>query len=128
MLHRLETKFGKKHIAVYALIIVFVAGFTTAWLINSIWTSSERPVKRISLSWYTNPDPVNGYQVFKGMTPDANKMTTVLKMQPQNGNRQTVSWTLEELGVAQGQQVCFRVKAFNSVGTSEFSKAICTTL
>lgn len=128
MLHRLEAKFGKKRIAVYAFIIVFLVSFTTGWLIKAIWTSSERPVERLSLSWNTNPDPVNGYQVFKGMIPDANQMRKVLEMQAQNGSRQEVSWTVEELDVAQGQQVCFRVKAFNSEGTSDFSEAICTTL
>lgn len=119
-------QFGIKHNIVYVLIVMVVASLTVYFLIGCR-TPEEPKVKRLTLSWNTNLNPVDEYQVFKGMTPDVNKMTKVQEIEPQKGNRQRVSWTFEDLDVVEGQQVCFRVRAFNSFGESVFSDAVCTT-
>lgn len=119
-------QFDIKHYIVYAFIVLVVASLTVYFLIGRR-TPEEPKVKRLTLSWNTNLNPVDEYQVFKGMTPDVNKMAKVQEIEPQSGNKQKVSWTFEDLDVVEGQQVCFRVRAFNSFGKSVFSDAVCTT-
>jgi hypothetical protein len=119
-------QFGIKHSIVYMLIVMVLASLTVYLLIGRR-TTDEPKVKRLTLSWNTNLNPVDEYQVFKGMTPDVNKMAKVQEIKPQSGNKQRVSWTFEDLDVVEGQQVCFRVRAFNSFGGSVFSDAVCTT-
>ena len=127
MSHYPEARFGTKCIVAYALNI-FAGSLLAFSLISCSSISDKRPAERLSLIWDTHPQPVDGYQVFKGMTPDVNKMMKVLEVEPENGNTQTVTWTFEELNVARDQQVCFRVKAFNSEVISDFSEAVCTNL
>jgi hypothetical protein len=103
---------------------------SSAWLalitaMTAACVSPTSPSPRLTLNWDSNPDVVDGYRVYKGTTAAAGEMTPLLDVQPQAGGRQTVSWTFDELGVASGEQICFRLKALRGAETSDFSQAIC---
>jgi hypothetical protein len=123
-----NSPFRLEHHVLYRLTLLFAASLSMGFL-SGCSTMPEKPdeVQRFTLSWNSSPEPVQGYQVFKGTTPEAEQMIKVREIAPQAGNQQTLSLTYAELGVAQGQQVCFRVKAFTSDKVSSFSEAICTT-
>jgi hypothetical protein len=80
---------------------------------------------KLALSWDVNPSSeyVKGYRVYRGADAGtANQLVSDLS----GTSAQYDAWN--ELGLKSGEQVCFRLKAYNSVGESGFSEAACTTM
>ena len=88
----------------------------------------------LSLSWEPNPatDGVAGYIVYRG--PSAvNATQQVSNLSVSSGvidpNAPAVTYNAGlDLGLSLGAQVCFRLKAYNAAGQSDFSTAACTTI
>lgn len=90
----------------------------------------------LKLSWEPNPseEHVLGYKIFKGRSP-AEAMDTVvfreIAVTEPGFNPQAPSVEFraaEDLELKHGALICFRVKAYNEVGDSPFSRAACTVL
>jgi hypothetical protein len=74
----------------------------------------------IALSWQPNPGAIDGYIVHTGPTPET--ATSVITITPAS----TISYgAFTDLGLGAGDQACFRIKAYNSYGQSDFSDAVC---
>ena len=88
----------------------------------------------LSLSWEPNPatDGVAGYIVYRG--PSAvNATQQVTNLPVSSGvidpNAPAVTYNAGfDLGLNPGAAVCFRLKAYNAAGQSDFSTAACTTI
>ena len=77
----------------------------------------------ITLSWSPVPGNVNGYRVFVGDTAGtATNLVAEVTSSSVTFNAGT------NLGLRIGDRVCFRVKAYNDQGESDFSDAVCATL
>jgi hypothetical protein len=124
MQYHKNTRRTIKHILAYTLIIVIVSGLIGYFFFDAV--IEEPPVERLTLTWDSNREIVDKYEVFNGMHPQVSDMIKIQEVSPQDGDRQTASWTVEELGVAEWPQVCFRVRALNRHGTSDFSEAVCS--
>ena len=77
----------------------------------------------IFLAWRKHPDEsVTGYLVFYGATlPTTTKLVGDV---PETSAR--FFWA--ELGVTKGGNVCFRLKAYNNDGASDFSPGVCAVV
>ena len=76
----------------------------------------------LALAWYPSDD-VDGYIVHAGPTPST--ATVKVSVVP------TASVELDvqtDLGLSPGDNVCFRIKAFNASGVSAFSGAVCAVI
>jgi hypothetical protein len=86
----------------------------------------------IRLSWAPNPETVEGYMIFAGATAGTtNKLVSVLPVTTPGFDPDSPSIEYKaskDLGLALGNNVCFRLKAFNSVGTSAFSDVTCIAI
>ena len=88
----------------------------------------------LSLSWDPNPatDGVAGYIVYRG--PSAvNATQQVTDLSVSSGvidpNAPAVTYNAGlDLGLSLGAQVCFRLKAYNTAGISDYSVAACATI
>ena len=88
--------------------------------------------KTLTLSWAPNPEDqrVQGYIVYVGPTPET--ATTELSDLPIGEVGTTApskdydAWN--DLRLSLGDQACFRLKAYNSTGLSDFSQAACSVL
>lgn len=88
----------------------------------------------LTLMWDPNPPEQNvqGYIVFFGGSPEqASELITDLGVttegfDPQSPAVQYDAW--KDLGLYEGDHVCFRLKAYNEHGQSDFSEAACATL
>jgi len=77
----------------------------------------------VSLSWRSNPDPVDGYVVYNGPTPE--EAVSELTVTPQT----TVQYdTVTDLGLNSGDRTCFRLRAYSKGGVSGFSDAVCVDI
>jgi hypothetical protein len=84
------------------------------------------------LSWLANPEVVDGYRVYYGPTAQ----TTVLELSDLNivrGDIEASSPAVEydaekDLGLANGQQACFRVRAYRASAVSGYSNEACATM
>ena len=96
------------------------------------------PVAALELNWNKNSDEVDGYRIFTHPITNSTPFKAV-KFGPDVLNiskntkkvkgKSIVFFKFTEAQVAQlkpHQGVCFRLKAFNVVGTSGFSDAVCT--
>jgi len=85
----------------------------------------------VTFSWDPNPttDFVLGYRVYTGSTLATATMEVSNLTVGSNGFDATApslnydAWN--DLGLEKGDTVCFRLKAYNSVGSSDFSTGIC---
>lgn len=100
--------------------------------------------EKLTLSWIPNLDLNNsitdGYIVYQGTTTtnmiklgkkiphDSTKFKTFSNSLGKNDLKVWVSYIDSEFNVDNTLQICFRLKAFNSIGTSAFSKTLCTIL
>jgi len=84
----------------------------------------------IALEWNKNLDPVDGYTLHKGPTGTTTTNTTFkdIKNIPANirNGKMFIEFGDAELGLSTGDPICFRLKAYNIVGSSGLSKAVCT--
>ena len=77
----------------------------------------------ITLRWTAIPGDVDGYRVFFGGTP------TTADNPVSDVTTNAVTFNAgANLGLRFGDEVCFRVKAYNARGESDFSSAVCETL
>lgn len=76
--------------------------------------------KMLALAWYSNPGDILGYIVYYGSSPEA---ATVIASE--TSGTSVVYSTKLDLGLDPGDSVCFRLKAFNFAGLSDFSGAAC---
>jgi len=83
----------------------------------------------ITLTWNPNPDDALGYAVFYGPTADtAIQQASELPLNSGliNPSSPSVHYNLgNDLGVGQNDDVCFRLKAYNDSGYSDYSGAVC---
>lgn len=85
----------------------------------------------LQLSWAPNTDPIDGYIIYSG--PSAGTASTQLSVIPLTApgfdpQAPAVDYNAADLGLSAGQTVCFRLKTYNSAGSSGFSGAACITL
>ena len=74
----------------------------------------------LSLAWYSNPGQILGYIVYFGPTP-----TTATTIASETSGTSVQYLTKSVLGLNVGDNVCFRLKAFNLAGLSGYSGAAC---
>ncbi len=83
----------------------------------------------LEISWLPNPDNISGYMVYYGPTEDT--ATTVASNLPiESGSFNPASPSMEynaglDLGLDHGASVCFRIRAYNDVGLSNWSGSAC---
>jgi len=83
----------------------------------------------VTLTWSPNSDDVLGYAVYFGPSDeDANQLATILPLTSNllNPESPSIQYHLgSDLGLVQGNDVCFRLKAYNEFGFSDFSGVAC---
>jgi hypothetical protein len=77
--------------------------------------------KSLSVSWSASSGGVLGYYVYYGAT--SSTVSTFASTVP--GTSTTYTTLANDLNLQTGAQVCFRVRAYNTVGVSAFSSAVC---
>jgi hypothetical protein len=83
----------------------------------------------LTLSWTSNPGDILGYQVFRG--PTANEATQLIADLPLNSGlldprSPSVRFRAHaDLGLGDGEQACFRVKAYTHDAESDYSAPVC---
>jgi hypothetical protein len=77
--------------------------------------------KSLSVSWSASSGGVLGYYVYYGAT--SSTVSTFASTVP--GTSTTYKTLAQNLNLQTGAQVCFRVRAYNTVGVSAFSSAVC---
>jgi hypothetical protein len=86
----------------------------------------------ITLDWNPNADVVSGYEIYAGPTESTavNLIKTIpLGTNGFNANAPSIQldpWN--DLGLQSGDQVCFRMKAYNIIGKSDYSVAACAIM
>jgi hypothetical protein len=87
---------------------------------------------QITLLWDKNLDFVTGYKVYKGASTDmVSEVLSDIPLETQGFDPETPSISYhvrDDLGLALGEDQCFKVKAYNDYGLSEFSGVACTDL
>jgi len=87
---------------------------------------------KLLLSWEPNPDDISGYIAPFG--PTAETATTNLSYLPASGsiiNPVTPSAEYDmryDLGLSPGDNVCFRLRAYNGMDKSDMSEAVCSVI
>ena len=72
---------------------------------------------------------MQGYLAFYGPTLDAAAMTLIRDVPDSNEQVQcTVFKMTSDLLAVAGQQICFRLKAYNADGDSQFTDGVCAVL
>ncbi len=81
------------------------------------------------LSWLPNPDEIFGYIVYYGPAADATvAVASVLSITDDDFDPQAPSVAYNaafDLALNEGDRVCFRLRAYNQVGQSDFSSPAC---
>ena len=84
------------------------------------------------LSWLPNPDEIFGYIVYYGPAADATvAVASVLSVTDDDFDPQAPSVRYNarlDLNFDEGSNVCFRLRAYNNVGESDFSGAACRAI
>jgi hypothetical protein len=92
--------------------------------------TGELSSKQVILSWDPSPVSVVGYIVYNGATADtASQEAAVLSVDLGTIDALNPKWLCDlrnDLGVLPGEQVCFRVKAYDGSQLSDYSEAVCT--
>ncbi|BAU48115.1 hypothetical protein SVA_1553 [Sulfurifustis variabilis] len=87
----------------------------------------------LQLTWQPNSDPVAGYRVYFGTTPEgatAQLSDLAVANRALNSQAPSVSYNAgNDLGLDPGSQACFRLRAYNSEGVmSDWSQPACATI
>lgn len=101
---------------------------------RNIRANASAPVNdAVTLSWKPNPEIVDGYLIYFGGNADvvdtqATKVITVSTpgFDPRAPAVRYDSWY--DFGLLPGDNVCFKVRAYNADGVSEFSPAVCSII
>ena len=117
---------GIRSLAAMAFTLMFLAACGG----GGLGTSGPRS---IYFAWQPHPDStVTGYMIYYG--PSVAAATTVASNQPIDSpgfNPQAPSVSFNpatDLGLQAGDTVCFRLKAYNPDGESDFSPGTCTRI
>jgi hypothetical protein len=98
----------------------------------SVGDTETSKTNKLTLTWNPSSGEVLGYTVYVGPTSGTvTKQLSDLHISSKEVNQKTPSVTYDvkqDLGMTSGDFVCFRVKAYNTKGESEFSKSACTTI
>jgi hypothetical protein len=104
-----------------ALVLGLIVG------LSATGTADAVVARNLILKWAPHPQPVIGYEVYYGRAPDAARMRRLPVPVGMNLNSPSVQFNvLRDLRALPGQNVCFRLKAYNSQIRSKFSPAVCT--
>lgn len=98
---------------------------------TTVMASQAQDSSRWTLYWNPNTDYVVGYKIYFGDSPDnaTTEIATVRRKQLANPLDPRIDFDAAvDLQLASGERGCFRVKAYNEVGASEFSEAVCGVL
>jgi hypothetical protein len=87
-------------------------------------TCASVSTQSLNVSWLASPGSVIGYYVYYGATAS----TASTFASTVTGPSTTYSTSAKDLNLQTGSQVCFRVKAYNTVGVSGYSSAVCRTI
>lgn len=86
----------------------------------------------LTLAWLPNTDPVEGYIVYHGSTPETAENLTVEMPVEALADEQAPSVSFNagtDLSLRYGDSVCFRLRAYNAADVlSDWSEAACATL
>jgi hypothetical protein len=85
----------------------------------------------VTLSWnHSNPSSVDGYKVFAGpIEQDSIEIVDVSMMELADPEAPSVNFQSKtDLGLNNGDTVCFRVQAYNAYGVSPFSSTVCSEI
>jgi hypothetical protein len=95
----------------------------------TLHTAEAARAPTVTLKWTAHTQTVAGYEVYYGRTANA-RMRPLFVPRTLNLKAPTVQYNvLRDLGALPGQQVCFRVKAYDNGGAkSEFSTPVCTNV
>ncbi len=87
-------------------------------------TCTSASNKSLSVSWNAGAGGAMGYYVYYGATASTaiNFASTV------PGASTTYTTSSKDLNLQTGEQVCFRVRAYNTAGVSAFSSAVCSII
>lgn len=88
------------------------------------WICTNQSNKSLSLSWNASTGNTLGYYVYYGAT--ASTVVNFASQVPSSAAKFTA--LASDLNLRDGEQVCFRVRAYNTVGVSQFSEAVCRTI
>ena len=86
-------------------------------------TSGSGEDTLLSLAWNPNSDNVLGYIVYYGSTPE-----TAINIASETSTASERLMRKTDLGLNPGDNVCFRLKAYNGLALSDFSAAACGTV
>lgn len=104
----------------------------TASLAVSVTCSGCAAGVRLVYSWDPTPDPVAGYRVYYGASLSAaSQLLSDISVGTPTFTARTPSVVYDawnDLQLQKGDPICFRVKAYNSAGSSEFSTGTCGTI
>ncbi len=106
---------------------------THSWT-NGVTAQSPEQIENVilTLTWKPNPGSVDGYIVYFGPNVDAiNNETTDIKafsgsFDPASPLIQYDSWF--DLGLAPGDPACFKLRAYNADGISDWSSPVCSVI
>ncbi len=86
----------------------------------------------VVLSWAPSSGTVQGYRVYYGQQGStADQLVSDLPLNSGLIQPSAPKVTLDsaaDLGLAPGQEACFRIRAYNNAGTSSFSQPVCSVL
>ncbi|MDH3692491.1 MAG: hypothetical protein OEU36_23925 [Gammaproteobacteria bacterium] len=95
-------------------------------------SQASRDEATILVAWEPNPEPVLGYEVFYGDTVDAvDKFAADVSALDPDADLSAPAVELRsdrDLGLSKGDQVCFKVKAYDATDVSNYSAPVCTTI
>ncbi len=127
----------KAEIGQYVKVIINSASDGSSWAnlfeIEVLNKDGGAVPKKVTLKWNASKGGAEGYKVYFGTTKENTGETRirVLKDGSKGFNKSAPSITFDpvsDLGVSEGGQVCFSLRAINGAGQSDMSKPVCGIL
>ena len=86
----------------------------------------------MTVNWHPNADPVDGYILYFGATADT-VTTEITKVTNSSTNFDPTAPSLQfdtwyDFGLVPGDNVCFKLQAYNASGISSLSPAVCSAI
>lgn len=134
---RWTSKSFNSELARYVKVTLNSASDNTRWAnlfeIEVLNQDGMKASKKVSLKWKPSQGNVEGYKVYFGTNRENTAKTRirVLKNNSKGFNKSAPSVTLDsvkDLGLSEGDQACFSLRAINSSGQSDMSRPVCGIL